>query len=343
MPGKRPINVSLLATRYTSPSTLYGLYDLLSTTGVAWESTVSGKPANPQFNVKIVATQREPFACSRGVMVSPQVSIDEVENTEIVLVASQSVPNTTLLKGRFQKEIEWIEREHDRGALIASTCTGRLVLAESGLLDGWEATTHWAFVDLIRNNYPGIRLKIEQNLCRSGASNRIVTSGGTTAWQELALYLITRYCGPEHAAHAAKFWAIQNRTESQAAFSAIPRVTPIDDGIVSETQEWVAQNYSDPNPVKGMVIQSGLSPTTFTRRFKKATGYRPMDYVQFVRVAKAREILETRSDAVEQVGRDVGYEDPASFRRIFKRNVGMTPGIYRRKFGRSRFERYEHL
>jgi transcriptional regulator GlxA family with amidase domain len=322
---------------------LYGLYDLLSTTGVAWEGTVSGNPVNPQFDVRIVAAQRQPFGCARGVLVSPHFSTDAVKNTDIVVIASLAVPNTGLVKGRYQKEIEWIKREYDRGTLIASACTGLLVLAESGLLDDGEATTHWAFADLIRVNYPGIQLKIERNLCRSGFNNRIVTSGGTTAWQELALFLITRYCGAEHAAHAAKFWLIQNRTEYQSAFSAMSRVAPIDDGIVSETREWIAAHFSEPNPVRGMVFQSGLSATTFTRRFRKATGYRPIDYVHFLRIDKAKEILETKSDAVEQIGRDVGYEDPASFRRIFKRKVGMTPGLYRRQFGRSRFERYELL
>jgi len=343
MPGKRPTKVSILATPFTTPSTLFGLYDLLSTAGVAWESTVSGKPVSPQFEVKIVASQREAFACARGVMVSPHAGIDEVASTDIVLIASQSIPNTSLVKGRYQKEIEWINREYDRGALITSACTGLFVLAESGLLDGWEATTHWAFADLMRINYPDIQLKIEQNLCRSGSNDQIVTSGGTTAWQELALFLITEYCGPEHAAHVAKFWVIQNRTESQAVFSAMSQVTPINDGVVSETQEWITVHYSDPNPINRMVIQSGLSTTTFTRRFKKATGYRPMDYVHVVRVDKAKEFLETKSDAIEQIGRDVGYEDPASFRRIFKRKIGMTPGLYRRKFGCNRFERYKLL
>lgn len=343
MAKKRLIKVSILATPVTTPSTLYGLYDLLSTVGIAWEGTVSGKPADPQFDVKIVANQRKPFGCARDAMVSPHLRIDEVENSDIVLIASHSVPNTSLIRGQFQREIEWIKREHKRGALITSACTGLLTLAETGLLDGWEATTHWAFADLIRINYPRIRLKVEQNLCKSGLNDRIVTSGGTTAWQELALFLVTSYCGSEHAAHAAKFWGIQNRTESQAVFAAMSRVTPVDDGIIRETQEWIAEHFGDPNPIRGMVIQSGLSTTTFTRRFKRATGYRPMDYVHFLRVDKAKEILETRGDAVEKIGLDVGYEDPGSFRRIFKRKVGVTPGVYRRKFGRSRFERYELL
>lgn len=343
MPRKQPIKVSILATPYTSPSTLYGLYDLLSSAGVAWEGTVSGKPADPQFDVRIVATQREPFACARGVIVSPQFTLDEVKNTEIIVIASHSVPNTSLVKGQFQKEIEWITREYDRGTVITSACTGLLVLAESGLLDGCEATTHWAFADLIRINYPRIQLNIERNLCGAGTNNQIVTSGGTTAWQELGLFLITKYCGKEHAVHAAKFWAIQNRTESQAAFAAIPRVTEIGDGIVREIQEWVSEHFSEPNPIKRMVVQSGLSSTTFTRRFKKATGFRPMEYVHFIRIDKAKETLEISNDSLEQIGRKVGYEDPASFRRIFKRKVGMAPGAYRRKLGQSRFERYENL
>jgi len=88
-----------------------------------------------------------------------------------------------------------------------------------------------------------------------------------------------------------------------------------------------------------MIQLSGLSHTTFTRRFKHATGYRPIDYVQTLRVDKAKERLEIDGGAIDKIGRDVGYQDPASFRRIFKRRVGLTPSIYRRKFGQNRYQR----
>jgi len=224
---------------------------------------------------------------------------------------------------------------------MASACTGAVMLAETGLLDGWEASSHWAYRDLFRFHYPDVRLRLDLNLCVSGQENQIVTSGGTTAWQELALYLITRFCGVEHAAHTAKFWLIPNREENQASFAAMTQGIPHDDGVVNECQAWIAEHYEKPNPIAAMVRRSGLPPTTFARRFKRATGYRPMEYVHTLRVEEAKQMLETGGDAIDKVGREVGYEDPASFRRVFRRKVGLTPSIYRRRFGRSRFERFE--
>jgi transcriptional regulator GlxA family with amidase domain len=144
----------------------------------------------------------------------------------------------------------------------------------------------------------------------------------------------------EHAAHTAKFWLIPSREESQASFSAMSQGIPHDDGVVSECQAWIAEHYRHPNPITAMVERSRLSPTTFARRFSRATGYRPMDYVHAVRIEEAKEMLEIGEEAIDEIGREIGYEDPASFRRIFKRKVDLTPSIYRRKFSRKRFERF---
>jgi transcriptional regulator GlxA family with amidase domain len=92
-----------------------------------------------------------------------------------------------------------------------------------------------------------------------------------------------------------------------------------------------------------MVEQSSLAPTTFARRFSRATGYAPMDYVHTVRIEEAKQILETTDFNVETIGKEVGYEDPASFRRLFKRKSGLTPAEYRRLFGRRRFKRYQSV
>lgn len=343
MSKKRPVKINLLATSYTSASTLYGLYDLLATAGIVWERSISGELASPQFEVAIVATERKPFRCARDVLVSPHSSIDEAGRSDIVLVPSQAVLNTGPLPDYKSSEIEWIKSAQEQGSLITSACTGLLVLAKTGILDGWEATTHWAYADLVRSKYPEINLQIEQNLSRSGPNNEIVTSGGSTAWQELALFIITRYCGAEHAAHIAKFWLIQNRTENQSAFAVLSRVTQTDDAVVNECQHWISINYAFTNPVNEMILQSGLPPTSFARRFRQATGHRPIDYVHLLRVDRAKDLLEISSNSIEKIGRDVGYEDPASFRRIFKRRIGLTPSSYRQKFGRSRFEKFNAL
>jgi transcriptional regulator GlxA family with amidase domain len=320
---------------------LFGLYDVLGSVGIAWEKFVSGKPGKPVFDVRIVAAQREPFHCANGVLVAPHLSIEDSQDADISIIASFVVPSLAPLKNKDDRELEWLARQQDHGSTIASACTGAIMLAESGMLDGWEATTHWAFSELFRVHYPAIHLRIEQDLCVSGQDNHIVTCGGATSWQEMALYLIARFGSVEHASNTAKFWRIPiHHDENQAAFAALTQGIPHDDGIVTDCQQWIAHYYANPNPISTMVQQSGLPPTTFARRFKRATGYRPMDYVHAIRIEEAKSMLEVSDNAVETIGLDIGYEDPASFRRIFKRKVGLTPGIYRRKFGRARFDRF---
>lgn len=341
MSTRNPITINILATVDTSSSTLFGLYDVLSSVGIAWETFVGGSPVEPLFDVRIVAAQREPFRCSNDVLVAPHLSIEDDEDADISIIASFVVPSLAPLKNKDDRELEWLARQINNGSTIASACTGALMLAESGLLDGWEATTHWAFSELFRVYYPAIHLRIEQDLCVSGQDNQIVTCGGATSWQEMALYLITRFGSVEHASNTAKFWRFPiHQDETQAAFAALTPGIPHDDGVVNDCQRWITQHFADSNPINTMVQQSGLPPTTFARRFKRATGYRPIDYVHAIRIEHAKSKLEESDGAVESIGIEIGYEDPASFRRIFKRKVGLTPGIYRRKFGRARFDRF---
>ena len=178
-------------------------------------------------------------------------------------------------------------------------------------------------------------------MCGSGHDNQIVTSGGVTAWQELALHFITRFCGVEYATRTAKFWLIPDRQESQASFETMPKSIQHNDAVVHDCQVWLADHHAVPDPVSAMTERSGLPPTTFARRFKRATGYRPMDYVHSLRVEEAKEMLETSDRTIDHIGHEVGYEDPSSFRRLFKRKAGLTPSDYRRCFGRRRFDRYD--
>ena len=329
-----PITVNILATPVSSASTLFGLFDVLGSVGSAWENYVTGKPVDPQFNVRIVAATKEPFLCDGNILVVPHCSFDEVEDVGIVIVGGLVIPNTQPPKFIGQRELDWLLSHKNRGAIIAGTCTGALMLAESGLLNGWEATSHWAYRDLIQAYYPDVRWCLQHQLCISGHGNQFVTSGGATSWQALALHLVTRFCGVERATQTAKSWLIPIQEEMQAPFAVMTKGIRHDDGIVNKSQEWIAEHYANSNPVTVMAERSGLSASTFSRRFKRATGYHPMDYVHTLRIEEAKEMLEMSGNAIEQIGREVGYEDPASFRRIFKRKVSLTPSIYRKKFGR---------
>jgi len=341
MSKRQRIMVSILAKPDTSSSTLFGLYDVLTSVGVGWETLVAGVPGESRFDVRIVAATRERLWCAGGIPVNPQASVAEAGESDVAIVASLVTPTWAPLKHCDERELDWLCRQQARGAIVASACTGAIVLAESGLLDGWEATTHWAYQDLFRVHYPKVKLRIERNLCVSGHNNQVVTSGGSTAWHELALHLIVRFCGTDYASRAAKFWLIPDQGESQAPYSALSRGIPQEDAIVEDCQVWIANNYAKSNPVSRMAQRSRLPRATFARRFKRATGYHPMDYVQTVRVEEAKELLERSAHAIDEIGREVGYEDPASFRQLFKRKTRLTPTAYRRQFGKSRFERYE--
>jgi transcriptional regulator GlxA family with amidase domain len=275
------------------------------------------------------------------VQIVPDLSLDEADGADVVVVPGIVVSASEPLGRSHAAMCAWLRDAHHGGARIASACTGALVLAETGLLDDLEATTHWAFRDLFRLCYPRVRLRPEKSLCCSGARPDIVTSGGTTAWQELALFLITQHASMGEAVRAAKFWLLPDLGELQSPFTAMPVGIPHGDAAIRDCQVWLAEHYATRNPVAAMVERSGLAPTTFARRFSRATGYVPIDYVHAVRIEEAKQILETTDLIIESVCAEVGYEDSASFRRLFKRRSGLTPAEYRRLFGRHRFKRYD--
>jgi transcriptional regulator GlxA family with amidase domain len=334
-----PTSIDILVLKETTPSGLYGLYDVLASVGIVWETIVSGRPSTSRFQVRIVAEDPEPFRCATGGFVAPDAGLDETRSADVVLVPGISASTSASLAQYDRRVFDWLRQMQRQGSRIASACTGTLVLAEAGLLDGYEATSHWAYGDVFRSYYPRVRLRLEKNLCC--AANGIVTSGGTTAWQHLAMFLITQYCGKEHAVQTAKFWLIPDSGDLQAPYSAIPQNVPHTDPAIRECQGWIRERFAAPKPVDAMIGRSRLPATTFARRFRRATGYAPMEYVHALRVEEAKRMLETSERSIEQIGGSVGYEDTASFRRLFKRRTGLTPREYRKLFGKVRFEKYE--
>jgi transcriptional regulator GlxA family with amidase domain len=161
-----------------------------------------------------------------------------------------------------------------------------------------------------------------------------VTAGGTSSWHDLCLHLIAHFCGVHEAVNTAKAFLFEEHRSGQLCYAANPLPPRHDDALVRDCQAWLADHYSEPHPVACMIEHSGLAPRTFARRFSSATGYTPIDYVRSLRVEVAKQSLETTNDTVDEIGRDVGYDDPAAFRRLFKRKAGLTPSTYRRKFAK---------
>lgn len=330
--AEAPSRISLVALPESSASVLYGLYDVLTSVGRAWTDLTGEDPGVEPFDVQIVGSRKRLFRCAGGVPVTPHHRFSQTRPTGIVIVTDLTIATDTDPRGLWPEAVAWVRNAQQRGAVICSVCTGSVLLAEAGVLAGEVATSHWSMNELFRTYYPDLRLATQHMLVTSGADHGIVTAGGARAWEDLALYLIARYRGEAEAVRSAKVWVIGDHTDGQLPFKAMPRAREHDDAVVADCQVWIASRYDCENPVAAMCQRSGLADRTFKRRFRMATGFTPLEYVQSLRVEEARQMLETGDLNTEDVGREVGYEDPAFFRALFKRRTGVTPARYRRRF-----------
>ncbi|MGB5215118.1 MAG: helix-turn-helix domain-containing protein [Anderseniella sp.] len=328
---KKPLIV-LLAAPETSASVLYGLYDVLQFVGAVYADMVTGTPGDELLDVRIASADGKPFHCIGNIPVEPHMAADHLDTPVAVIVCDMYTSIYDVPRGRYPREIAWLRKVHSDGALLTSVCSGSLLLAEAGLLDGNEATAHWAYRDMFQRHYPKVAFRNESILCLAAEAKRIVTAGGVSAWHDLAIYLIARFCGYQHAIETAKVFLISGHSEGQSPYSVMTRPMETSDAQISDCQVWIANNYALAKPVEHMVERSGLNARTFSRRFRSATGFAPIEYVQALRIEEAKQMLETDVHSVDVVGSSVGYEDPASFRRVFKRGVGLSPATYRKKF-----------
>lgn len=326
------ISVCLVAVPETAVGVLHGFFEVLSFVGSGWEMMTGWPPGPRRFLPRIVAGSRDPFPNIVGLPIAPNLSFAEARRADIVIVADLAVDRDEDTRGRWPEAVTWLRQQHAQGALVCSVCTGSLLLAEAGLLDGVEATCHWAATDQIRKRYPAVQLRPERVLVSSGTEHRIVTSGGSASWTDLALYLVARFCGEDEARRTAKLFLFGDRSSGQAPFAARVRPAQHEDAAVAAAQVWIAENYAAANPVAGMTAASGLSARTFKRRFQAATGYSPLEYTQSLRIEEAKQMLEATDDPIDHIAAEAGYVEPASFRRLFKRSTGISPLQYRQRF-----------
>jgi len=337
MDSKRQLRIDLLAAPETSGSILYGLYDTLMMPGTAWERAVHGRAGVPLADVRIVARSRESFECGGRIPVSPNTALEDAGNADVVCVPNMLIPAHASPVGWLPDEVAWIRERYEGGAMIAAVCSGAILLAEAGILDGFEATSHWAYEHMFRKYYPRVVFRPERTLTFTGPGDRLVIAGGMASWQNLSLYLIARYFGAEEASRTAKVYCMPEHVRGQLPFATLSRRVQGDDPAIGACQVWIAENYAEEEPVGAMRRMSGLPERTFTRRFELATGYRPTEYVQAIRVEEAKQLLEASADSLESIAASVGYRDVRAFRRLFSKRTGMTPSEYRKRFTRDRF------
>jgi transcriptional regulator GlxA family with amidase domain len=322
-----PKRVSIVVFRECDPSIIYGVFDTLWATD--FFKAAGGEAL---FEPRIVAAERGPLELVTGVTIVPQDCIDDIEETDIVFVPNVVVLTPEQLRKLDRRLIEWVAKMYQRGALVCSACGGSLVLAAAGLLSGLETTTHWSHVPVFRRAFPDVRLLEDRILVQTGDGHRIVACGGASSRQDLALLLIARFGSTEETIRISRSFLYQWHRDGQLPYASMAANVVHGDAVVLKCQNWLGEHYARADAVAEAARVSGLPKRTFDRRFKAATGYAPLAYIQALRIEEAKQLLERSSTPVDAIGREVGYEDAATFRRLFRRHTGLSPGDYRRRF-----------
>lgn len=225
--------------------------------------------------------------------------------------------------------IPWLQHHFDRGAHIASICTGAFLLAETGLLDDKSATLHWGFAELFQKKYPQVKLDQDQMYLDHG---RLYCSAGVSAGMDLSLYLVEKFCGRQAAVESAKTMVLDLGRKKQTPYECFLGPKKHGDPLIVKAQEWIEQHQTKVIDYKRLAREFRMSRRSLERRFKKAVGMTPLGYLQKLRVEHAKRLLEEGAWTFNEITYQVGYEDISFFRKIFIRLTGLRPKEYQQRF-----------
>jgi transcriptional regulator GlxA family with amidase domain len=334
--AQRVLDVTVVLVDGGYLSTAIGPIEVFHSAGFLW-NWLKGEEPRPRFRVRVASVDGKGIDGPYPLRVLPECSIKDVRKTDIAIVSASSRDLDGILESN-RPIVEWLRRHYARGAHIASICSGVVFTAEAGLLDGREATTHWGACDAIRTRYPNVLWRPDYFVVED---SRLLSSGGVYAATDLALYLVEKFCGHEIALQTAKSLLLSMPRSRQSGYSVLPLSKPHGDARIRDAEDHMQKHFARDISVDDLAGRAGMSPRNFIRRFKAATGRLPGAYLQALRIAVAKELLEQGRVPIQAVCTKVGYADAAFFRVLFKRHTGMTPAGYRGNFAGMNFSREE--
>lgn len=322
------IEVTVLFLDGTFSSTAIGPMEVFRHAGTLW-NMLTGTPQMPCFRVTTASVDGRAVRCDGRILIKPDVALAAIRKTDLIFIPTTGLSLDDVVE-RNAPVVPWLRRWRKRGVSIASVCSGVGLVAATGLLDGKRATTHWGLAERFREKYPRVRWMPELMVTEDGG---FYCGGGVNASLDLSLYLVERFCGHDIAMQTAKALLIETPRAWQAGFAIVPLKTEHSDNTISSAQEWLHQNFHQTFRLEDPARRVGMSLRNFVRRFKQATGDSPLIYLQKLRVAAAKRLLESDHRSMQEISDAVGYQDAAYFRGLFQRHTGVSPSAYRQKFG----------
>ncbi len=310
---------------YANLASIAGSFQILSRANEYWQRMGN----RPLMEVRIAGFVKELKLDSGFFSIHP-VDIREIDRTDLLIIPSISHEYDQVLQSNGEL-IDWIREQYKNGAEIASICTGAFLLAATGLLDGKTCSTHWNAATAFKRLFPNIDLQTDKLLT---AEQGIFTNGGAYSFLNMVLFLVERYFDRGTAIFCSKVFQIEIDRTSQSAFHIFQTQKNHGDELIDKAQMYIEKNLSEKISFEELASKLAISRRNFDRRFIKATGNTPVEYLQRVKVEVAKSTLEKGRKSIFEVMSQVGYSDDKSFREVFKRITGLSPLDYKAKYTR---------
>lgn len=309
-------------------SSVIGTYKMLNLANQYLIQT--GKYEAPFFRIQLVGLTAETALYGGAFAIKPHVSIYDVTQTDLIIIPAITGDIMAEME-RNKPFVPWITEQYKKGAEVASLCVGAFILAATGLLDGKTCTTHWMAADLFRQMYPGIKLAPDKVLIDECG---VYSSGGAYSFLNLILYLVEKYTGRQTAIYCAKVMEVDIDRQSQLPFAIFGGQKTHQDDLVQKAQDFIEKNYAEKITIDQLAERFAISRRNLERRFKKASGNSPVEYIQRVKVEAAKKSFESSRENINEVMYSVGYSDSKAFRATFRKITGVSPLEYKQRYNR---------
>jgi transcriptional regulator GlxA family with amidase domain len=336
MPGLCPsglpgIGVELGRTTRMTPKTIgfigYDGLTALDLVGPSEAFAAAQAAGTAAYRIVIIGLAKKPFTAESGIVFQPQYTLLTAPPLDTVVIPG----GAGLRRPEIGPKVSaWLTQRADQIRRIATVCTGIYGVAPTGLLDGRQVTTHWRFARDLAQRFPRLRVDPNPLFLKDG---RFYTSAGVTAGIDLALALIEEDCGPKAALEVARELVLYlKRPGGQEQFSEPLHFQIQGSDRFAELAAWIAAHLHADLTVETLAERAALCPRHFRRRFKHSFGSGPAAFVLEMRLGETRRQLAGSRHTIEAIAAAVGFADPDSLRRAFRRRYGVSPSDYRTKF-----------
>ncbi|MFT3750225.1 MAG: helix-turn-helix domain-containing protein [Agriterribacter sp.] len=307
-------------------SSIVGAYKILTRANTYWKENSK----RVLYTIELAGISKKVDFHDGLFSAQPHKHIAAITQTDLIIIPSLNHNYQKTVKAN-QQLIDWMEQQYKNGAEIASICTGAFLLAASGLLNGKACSTHWAFADTFRTMFPGVNLQPDRLITDE---NGIYTNGGAYSFLNLMLYLVEKYFDRQTAIFCSKVFQIEMDRQSQSAFIIFTGQKSHNDAVIRQAQTYIENNLQEKISMEELSSKLAVGRRNFDRRFIKATGNTPVEYVQRVKMEAAKKALETSRKNINEVMYEVGYSDVKAFREVFRKITGISPLEYRNKYNK---------